>query len=67
MRIRISDCEHSADWGNEQLIPLEEFIAEITDEPDDDELKNAIPKLWSGETVPVGGGSQPLLWLTLVD
>lgn len=64
IRVRVSDCEHSADCGNEQIIPLEEFIEANMH---DDDAMNAIPKLWSGETVPVGGGSQPLLWLKLVD
>jgi hypothetical protein len=33
---------------------------------DDEELMLVIPRVLAGETVMIGGGAQPLLWLRMV-
>ena len=58
MLIRMADTEH--------LDAAEQFIdlAELLDaNPDDAELIAAVPRLKAGETVVLGGGAAPLIFL----
>ena len=58
MLIRISDTEHFD--AAEQFIDLAELLAA---NPDDGELLAAVPRLEAGETVVLGGGAAPLIFM----
>ena len=46
------------------IFPVDAFTAENRD---DSEVFAAIGRALNGETVPVGGGAAPLIWLSAVD
>jgi hypothetical protein len=58
MLIRIADTEYLD--AAEQFIDLNDLLAA---NPDDAELIAAVPRLKAGETVVLGGGAVPLLFM----
>jgi hypothetical protein len=56
--IRIADTEYCD--GAEQFTDLADLLAA---NPDDAELIAAVPRLEAGETVVLGGGAAPLIFL----
>lgn len=62
MKLKVSDCEFG--FGQESIHDLAESIEE---HGDDGEFMAALPRLYNGERVMIGGGATPLLWIELVD
>jgi hypothetical protein len=58
MLIRIADTEYPD--AAEQFIDLAELLGA---NPDDDELIAAVPRIEAGETVVLGGGAAPLIFM----
>jgi len=62
-RIIVRDSESGCDFGNERIHDLSVLMEVCSD---DEELMLVIPRVLAGETVMIGGGAQPLLWLRMV-
>ena len=55
----LDDTDHTV-----SIFPVDAFTAENRE---DSEVFAAIGRALNGETVPVGGGAAPLIWLSAVD
>ena len=55
----VDDTDHTV-----SIFPVDAFTAENRE---DSEVFAAIGRALNGETVPVGGGAAPLIWLSAVD